>query len=112
MAHRNDIGPSQDGEEHPSAVEPARPIAARPKAARPAVVPDSGTPGAGSNGDEEVRLPFFDSHRLTVDELRDELRERGEDPVGLKGVLVSRLLAHVAAGGSQELLVRVISWIE
>lgn len=103
MAHPNESDHRSDGEARgPPGASPHPAPRARGRAA---CVPEDGVAGAAENPEEDVRLPFFDSHRLTVDELRDELRERGEDPVGLKGVLVGRLLAHVAAGGSQELLV-------
>ena len=46
-----------------------------------------------------VRRPLFDPTKLTVEELRDELRARGENTVGLKLVLVERLLASIAAPG-------------
>jgi hypothetical protein len=52
----------------------------------------------------------FDPNKLTVEELRDELRARSLNTVGLKSALVERLAASISGpGGIPYLMVRVLA---
>ncbi len=65
--------------------------------APPNASPEPADPSAAM---QASRKALFDPGKLTVEELRDELRARGENTVGLKCTLIERLLASIAAPGS------------
>lgn len=61
---------------------------------------------SGSSAESKRKTLFFDTAKLNVEELRDELRARGENTVGLKSVLIDRLVASIAApNGNPNLMV-------
>lgn len=60
--------------------------------------------------ESQKKTLFFDPAKLNVEELRDELRARGENTVGLKSVLIDRLVASIAApNGNPHLMVLLLS---